>query len=630
MLIWASLLYVITLRNQYNLDDNIIIEKNAQVQQGIKSIPEILTTRYVNLNNRNYSYRPMPKVLMAIEYSIFGENLIAFHSINLLLFLLAIFSIWLFFKKLIGDEYKQVLFWALLIFISYPANTEVVASLKNVDILLSTIFSFFAFWFFLLFNDQKKWWALLFTFLLFFLSVLSKLDALLDFSVLVLGILFFREKKLRNIIVFSILILSVLLIYKGFNKILLPTQFRGMAFIENPLIVNDSFVVKIATAFWTMLYYIKKLLFPSPLSIYYGYSVFDLHKITDISVIISIFITVFLLIGSLYFIKKQKIISYFILAFIGSLLFYSNLFTRFPGGVADRFLFQISLLFFLFLVTIVSYNYKKKLFNFSNPLRISITLVVLIFSILTVNRNMQWYNKSTLFTHDVEQMGNSAFLNRLQALTIINSTNRSVKKYGVTLETRDSVKLAEKYFSKAIKIYDKDFTSLYSLGLINLTYYKKQKEAIKYFKDAADLNLENIDTKEKRMLFYQISTLLQSREQYKESIKYLKELVEYDTSNVEVYKLLLESQLKTNSYKNAIHTNEQMISRNVGEELPYINIAAIYLQFGDTTKSLNFYEKAAIVNPSNKDLIFRLLEYYKYTQNNEKIEYYTSIYSNLE
>jgi hypothetical protein len=541
LLVWAVALYGITLRNQYNLDDNIVIEKNQQVQKGISAIPEIFTTRYVISDNRNYAYRPIPKALLAIEYSIFGESLFMFHLINLLLFLVAIYIIWLFFKRLIGDEYKQALFWGLLIFISYPANTEVVASIKNVDILLSTIFSFLAFYFFLIFNDKFKWYFVILTFLLFILAILSKLDALLNFAVLSLSILYFRKNKIRNLIIASLILLATYLIFIGFTKILLPNQFRGMDYIENPLIANDILITKISTGLWVMLYYIKKLFYPHPLSIYYGYSFFDLHYIKEISVIISISVISLLLVLTLYFIKKQKIISYFIIAFLGSLLFYSNIFSRFPSGVTDRFLFQISLLFFLFFVTILSWNSKKRIFYFSQTLKGIFIITILIFSVLTINRNLQWYNKTTLFTHDVEVLGNSAFLNRIHALTIINNVNKSVKNNGVTLDTRDSVKLAEKYFTKAINIYKKDFTSNYSLALINLTYYKNQNKAIEYMKYAADLNLENIDMKEKRMLFYQLGVLLQEKLQYNKSIKYLEMLIQTDSTNYETYKLLLKS-----------------------------------------------------------------------------------------
>ena len=629
LIIWAVILYGITLRNQYNLDDNIVIEKNQLVQQGIKAIPEIFTSRYIISDNRSYAYRPIPKVILAVEYSIFGENLFIFHLTNLLLFILVIISVYLFFKKLIGDEFRQVLFWSMLVFISYPANTEVVASLKNIDILLSAFFSFSAFRVFLLFTDKKKWYFLIIVYILFILSVLSKLDALLNFAFLTLAVLFFRKSAIKNLLIILGLIFLTYLSFKGFNHFLLSTQFRGMDFIENPLITNDSLLVRIATGFWTMLFYIEKIIYPYSLSIYYGYKIFDVHGIDDTSVIISISILLVLFGVSVFLIKKQKVISYFGLAFIGALLFFSNIFAKFPGGVADRYLFQISLLFFIFLIAVLSYKSKLKKYIFSKTLIGFILIISLIFGVLTVKRNMQWYNKDILYTYDVNH-NNSAYLSRLYALEIISRVNHSVKQNGVTLDTRDSLKLAENHFKKAIKIYKKDFTSNYSLGLINLIYYKKEKEAIKYFKDAADMDLRKEDKKEKSLLYYQLGKLLQKNKRFGESINYLQQLVEQDSSSVEAYELLLESELQIGNLQEAIRTNKAMINNNLAAEKPYINIGVIYLQQGDTAKSLNYYEQAVKVNPQNKELIFRILEYYKYKQDKQKIEYYTSIYSNLE
>lgn len=627
---WAVILYGITLRNQYNLDDNIIVEKNTLVQQGVKAIPEILKSRYVVSNNRTYAYRPIPKIIFAIEYSVFGENLPVFHLTNLLLFILVIVSVYLFFKKLIGDEYKQVLFWGLLLFISYPANTEVVASLKNIDILLSLFFSISAFRFFLLFIDSKRWYFLIFVPILFLLAVLSKLDAILNFAIFSLGVLFFRKSFARNLIIAASILLIAFLTYKAFNRLLLPTQFRAVNFIENPLVANDSFIIRIATGFWAMLFYIKKLFLPYPLSIYYGYNIFDIHKISDISVIISISIIFLILSLSIYYNKKQKLISYFGLAFIGALLFFSNIFSKYPGGVADRYLFQISLMFFPFLLALISYRKSSKTFVFSKSLIILILFVVFGFGGFTMHRNTIWYNKEKLYTYDVKYNPNSAFLNRLYALEITSKVNHSVKVNGLTLDNRDSIKTAANYYKKALSIYKKDFTSNYSLGLINLIYYKKETEAIKYFKDAADLDLQDEDVNERKTLYYQLATLLQKNNRYGESINYLKKLVDLDKNLEKAYELLLKAELKIGNLQEAITTNKTMIDNKIGFEIPYVNIGIIYLQQGDTINSLIYYEQAAKVNPKNKDLIFRLLEYYKFKKDDEKIEYYSKIYSNLE
>src|SRR5687768_11618676 len=79
------ILYGNSLKNGYSLDDEYVIYNNATVQEGIKAIPEIFTSRYATEGESAYGYRPLAKAVFAIEHQLFGNKLAVSHFINLLI-----------------------------------------------------------------------------------------------------------------------------------------------------------------------------------------------------------------------------------------------------------------------------------------------------------------------------------------------------------------------------------------------------------------------------------------------------------------------------------------------------------------------------------------------------------------
>jgi hypothetical protein len=61
-----------TLKNKYALDDYIVTEKGNMTTQGIKAIPKIIKSYYVDRSEDiKFDYRPMVKISFAIEHELF-------------------------------------------------------------------------------------------------------------------------------------------------------------------------------------------------------------------------------------------------------------------------------------------------------------------------------------------------------------------------------------------------------------------------------------------------------------------------------------------------------------------------------------------------------------------------------
>ena len=72
---FAFILYGNTMRNGYSLDDLYVTYNNPVVKQGIKAIPKIFTSLYININaeeggTMNFGYRPVAKAMFAVEHEL--------------------------------------------------------------------------------------------------------------------------------------------------------------------------------------------------------------------------------------------------------------------------------------------------------------------------------------------------------------------------------------------------------------------------------------------------------------------------------------------------------------------------------------------------------------------------------
>jgi len=162
ILVVVFLVYGNSIMNDYNLDDPYVVsldKVNTQTMKGIKGIPEILFSSYNEGEGVTYGYRPLGKVTMAIEYSLWGNNPHLSHAVNILLYALNIFLLLLFIRQvanLFNYKNELVIYLSLLLFAVHPIHTEVVCSIKNREEILCFIFVLFSLLLFIRFVLQRN------------------------------------------------------------------------------------------------------------------------------------------------------------------------------------------------------------------------------------------------------------------------------------------------------------------------------------------------------------------------------------------------------------------------------------------------------------------------------------------
>ncbi len=134
----SLLLYANTIPNEYCLDDELVTQNHRLTAKGISAIPEILEEPYYKDEmGYSYGYRPVTLIFFAITHELWGENPHAEHLVNALLYACLVVVFFIFLRIVFPNLEFWPLFFAAVFFTVYPPHTEVVASLKNRDELLS-------------------------------------------------------------------------------------------------------------------------------------------------------------------------------------------------------------------------------------------------------------------------------------------------------------------------------------------------------------------------------------------------------------------------------------------------------------------------------------------------------------
>lgn len=256
---------------------------------------------------------------------------------------------------------------------------------------------------------------------------------------------------------------------KSIKQVTQTTQFntgikegRSLEYVENTLVVPHSLEEKVGTGFVTLGEYARLLLFPKELSFYYGYSKITTTSLSSVWVWIVVLFYFGLGILSLLIIKKQPIISIGIIWFIVSILLFSNWVELVAGMVGERLAFTASAGFSIMLASLL-YWIKPSL-NFKKPkkLELVVLIVLVLYSVRTMSRNLEWRTPVTLMGSDILHLDNSAQANNMYAMGLMDD---SMRNPDLTEETRYEYRnKAIQHLKKAISIYPNFFNYNFDLG----------------------------------------------------------------------------------------------------------------------------------------------------------------------
>ncbi len=646
-------IYGNSFKNQYALDDAMVITQNNYVKKGFGGISDIFTNDlFTGFFGKKKSlveggrYRPLSLITFAVEYEIFGENPHISHFFNVLFYAITGILIFMLLVNIFPPNDKHWYIWfsfiATIIWIAHPIHSEAVANIKGRDEIFAMMFSVWSLYMFIKYIKTEKTKNLLYLFIVFFLGLLSKEMSLTFVVIIPLTVYYFFNDKflLKKMFKPYLVIIITTVIYFVLRNV--ATGDITSHTIAKEL-MNDSFLgmslsEKYATIFYTLGMYIKLLFFPLTLTFdYYPYHI-HIMQWSNIWVILSLALYLFLGVIAIIGIKKRTIISYGIWFYLISFSIVSNVFFSIGAFANERFMFMPSLGF----IIVITFLIKKLEKNINKNIIITfVAIITILFSAKTISRNKVWENDFRLFTNDVKISYDSAksttsaggklieesqkfkkillqekpltvkeLERRLNKETLLHSDEISdiikkdnLKKSLQNLENlrKTYVNKAINYLQKAIKIHPKYVDALLLLGN---AYYEQNKNYTKtweYYKKILDINPTY------NLVYSNMKQILNESVPVDDRIKIYEQLYKYNPNNADVCYALgnLYGQYK-NDLPNSIKMLERAIYFNPKMAKAYKDLGVAYGFSKQYRKAIIAMKKSIQLNPKDKQTINNL------------------------
>ena len=263
---FAFLLYSNTLNHSHAIDDDIVTGNNVFVQKGFSGIPGIFSKGFLyGFNGANdQSYRPVSLFSFAVEVGIWGDNPKSHHYFNVLWYSIACLVLFLLLKRMFKNHSVWLSLVIALLFAAHPVHTEAVANFKSRDEVLMLLFLTSALLNLIRYTVSRKYIDMAWSFIFFFLAMLTKEQAVTFIAIIPLFLFFFTGSSYKRIVILILPFLAATGLYIFIRAHILDT----MTFADKMNILNNALVAApntaaLATAILILGKYLA-LLFPHP------------------------------------------------------------------------------------------------------------------------------------------------------------------------------------------------------------------------------------------------------------------------------------------------------------------------------------------------------------------------------
>jgi len=588
LFVFSFLLYINTLGHNFVLDDPLAIELNKNVTSGLSGIIDIFKGGYRENDFGGQLYRPVSLVQFAVEWEISPKNPAIHHFFNVLWYAACVVLVFMVLHQWFYKYNVWLPVVIALLFAAHPIHTEVVANIKSRDEIMSLFFvlsSFLSFGKYL--HAGKKRW-LIGALLLYFLALISKESAVTMFPVFaMISWWMFNSDLKKSFSVGMWFVLPVIGIFIIRHIIFGSTPAPVVDIMDNPIVGAASFTERIATSMVVLWKYFTLLILPHPLSSDYSYSVIPVVGIDNILALLSVLLHAGILILAAKGIKSKSILSFFIFTYLMAI----SLFSQIPMVIGTMFGERLAFLpsfWFISGVVFLFAIFSKEIFTrgikewgdvfkpFSGILS-AVLVVVIAYSVMTINRNTDWKNNSTLFIKDAATYPGSVRLNNGAAEQMLREANTEGLSED---EVNRLLSEAEAYCQKIMAI--KPVATAYlTLGNIRLKQ-KKYEEAISFYDKVNDL--KTILDKNKALAFREMGRNAGEKEQNLEKSQDLlsKSLVLND-QDAETWFLIGVSFGVSGNHQKAAENFEKAYTLRPGPEYAK-NVITAYQYLGNSEK----------------------------------------------
>jgi len=533
----SILVYGNAIKCNFVLDDNYIIKENSNIRS-LRNILLIFSSRYwdgvgsdVKKHRGFNAYRPVAIASFAIDYWLWKLNPMGYHLHNVLIHILN--SLLFFFilvlllrnnqhlSRLVNQD--LIILFLPIIFAVHPIHTEAVTSVVGRADILATFFVLAAYLTYIKFLEKKYFWFYVISVVSFALALLSKEMAITLIGMIFLHDIFsenfapdetikqssgYRLRRLYSHLRYYLGYLAMAGLYMGVRILL----FGRIGFDPTrQFFFNKSVAVRFFTMLKVIAYYVKSLVIPYPLHVEYGdYSIIKLsNSLSQPDTFLSLCVLV-LLLGLMISLYKYMRLASFGLAFFFLTLFPVSHIIPIGALMGERFLYLPSVGFVL-LFSVFFSRYQKRFRILSSFFLILIVIIVGLFSLVTIRRNVDWRSEHNLWASTVQTTPENhiAHFNLGVVYSKESRLSEAILHYKKSIELSPAFREAylglsnaymelnlcdetESILSEATRIFPGEYRAFYNLA--NTYLYKKDlKLAVSAYRKSLEINPQYAD-----------------------------------------------------------------------------------------------------------------------------------------
>jgi tetratricopeptide (TPR) repeat protein len=556
-------------------------------------------------------YRPIQSISNMLDFSLYKFNYRGYHFTNILLHIFAAILAYKF--LLIITRRKNLSFPAVLLFLVCPLWVESVTYISGRADLLMAIFILLSFIFFI----REK---MIFSFFFYLLALLSKEASLSYPLLLVLYSLLFKKKDKKDILYNIVSFFIITLIY-GFLRLVMMKNV-DISFLGYPFYERVAIVIQVIGKYLAMMFL--------PLNQHVSYAIKIPPDFLSANFLSSLSVFIFLVILFIYYLKKDKIISFFIGWFFIVLLPQSGIVTI-NAFFAEHFVYLASLGIFVIFIYFLGKIKSKVAFSY-----IFFGYLV-FFSFATTRYNFIWQDPIKFFERVIKFSPQSFSAYNNLGVIYLNRRDfrRAEPMIKKALEIRPQfsearLNLARFYYlredyPKAIELakqvckeQPQNFLALNYLG----TFYFKNKQitlAEEYYKKAIEINPYHVYLWSDLYLFYKTLNRGKEAEDILVKIEKLDRYCLADVYFTEAQTLFSDLKLEE-----AFSLVNKALKINPSKGEFYNLKGCILKKIGDYPEALVNFKRALILLPGHWDIynnlgnLFALVQNFPYAEENFK------------
>ena len=614
LVLLAALVFAVysnSLQVPFLFDDISNIKENPHIQLAELSLKEIAEAA-LNSPLRN---RPVAYISFAFNYFLHGYEVFGYHLVNILIHLANGLLLYLFVKQTLRfpcilKRYRQskwIPFVTTFIWLVHPIHIQSVTYVVQRMNSLAVLFYMLSFILYIKARSvgpPKKSWALYIGSLLAgFLAFASKeISATLPAFIILYEWFFFQDLDrswLKRNLIRLLMLLPVL--------VLITILYLGIHPLERILAAYEirdfTLVQRVLTEFRVVVFYLSLLILPLPSRLNLQHDFVLSNSIVDPPSTLIAIITVVLLLGlSIFLARRDRLISFCILWFLGNLVIESSVIGL--EIVYEHRNYLPSMLTLLMIVSLALQYNRLQVYIIG-----VICSVALLFALWTYQRNYTWTDDLLLWQDSVDK-------SPLMARPRNNLAN--------ALSRRGQHAAAIEQLELAIQLRPGNARTHFNLAN-EYREAKKANEAVEHYTLAIKFLPDFV------FAHNNLAVLLNDMGMIPQAIEHYLQALEIDPVFVEAHNNLGAAYAKQGDYQKALQYYEKALSLNPGDVYAQKNIASVYNELGSqlakqgmTSQAIEHYSQALRFWPDYADIHFNLgMQLAKQGMTSQAIEHYS-------